>query len=1054
MFILFSIISLQVFAEQTDYTNLNTMASEQKSGESVNTHSPPFPVTLINEEITYIKLFSLDETDLNRQHPIVPEDDGTLNMPNNINFRSVNQGPMDPFDSVIQNIHNSSWKLKEAPSGYTISPNETAADFDATYPAGDYIYEFVIDPDTIYTILFSSPSKLAFATYAQNKSLPIRKVIWAKGEQPIYNIIAFNALSPEVATQIFAKGDNVSTIKMPDTITATVTDSLSDESKILEIPVTWNINFDRNTIGNFTHTVTLPTEYDIYKLTNINNVVLPTITTKVKDITFTAYNTHLPSKQYYAGQSLINIHEFNPTTSILVDFEEEISKPYLVTKNNFNLQSIKNSDGNTITLDPINPVFTAPGTYIFTYSTNGFVKIFREIWKISNFALDGRYVKYLIQFNNPIITLTQVVNVIETPANGDVIRFSEEKYNHVDGYFIEEFVDVGKPLSLSANSLLNLNSLEVFVFSTDNYSESKVSKDIIWVDKNGLKFDINKVPKLEPGVYTFTAQFTETLRSGTLTPLSNTITMPYVEITVFDNTDPSKRLAPKYGDGTALNPFIYYLDLHDTRVLTDMDGNDIHYEKIYKNVADTHYNNGVENLMLHMSKTGSYIKSVTAHSVGSDPLVITQPDNKHLLSTHAWVYVVDDAQAPRQTNAESGGWTTDSTTSLPEHSIHVDKYAAWTADGADTANITFDIYGKEVAIPRNSDVLLIADNSGSMATDNHWDDMKIVLEGFSEIIFSADDSNPHNNRIAFVSFGDDTTGSFNFLNNNKDFINKINELTIPSKYVQTSYTAGLAQGMAFLESRTGETTKRPLFIIFFTDGDSGKYYDGLENYRANFEATDNRNFDKLDSMIAVRQSITIHHTNDFLRKFNNTDFGVDEYIAGEGLDKYYDYAYQMLSNAENTVITDVIDTNYEVIEAELPANATLSRDIIGVETVTINLGRINPKERVTVNIPIKLKESSKPKDDTIVTYPTNNGAKATYENFLYQKKLIDDTFNTAEADRIGKPELSYPGTINPIPPNKLDVPSTGDNSRIVIWFVLLFASGIGIRIIHTKKIRQ
>ena len=127
--------------------------------------------------------------------------------------------------------------------------------------------------------------------------------------------------------------------------------------------------------------------------------------------------------------------------------------------------------------------------------------------------------------------------------------------------------------------------------------------------------------------------------------------------------------------------------------------------------------------------------------------------------------------------------------------------------------------------------------------------------------------------------------------------------------------------------------------------------------------------------------------------------------------------HQILSDAEDLVIKDVISDDFEVIQSELPSYMIYSVEG-GKEVITIDIGRVHVGEKITINIPIKIKERSKPTDGSTVTYPTNDLAVATYVNFQYKNKQIDDTNGTEALDRIDKPELSYPDVVGP--PHPID----------------------------------
>ena len=998
--------------------------------DEANTKKPKFTVTLIDGTITFIKRFTPNETDLNRQDRIIPANDGTLTMPTAVLYREYGQSELADIDNRIRGLTNVSWKLKKAPSGYIISAGETADNFTIDHPAGTYTYEYILDE-----------TKYKFAPDATSTNLPIREVVWAGKDAPAptYTVTSFKPLDTDVATQIFAVNDTVSELRKPSYVEAIATNSVTGGSETIKIPTSWG-TFDSSSIGekilkaghlvnignmvypNYEYREGLESGLTVNGFAiDINGLTLPSITVKVKDISFPPL-TNLPNKEYFTKQPLGDVHDFTLEVPMSVTFQNENSKPYTDAVASLELESIKNSAGAEISLNS-NKYFEAPGTYTLTYSgckVTAKRMIWKEIWEgyqevTTNFTTAEK------------ITMTQVITITDAPyKDGDIIRFTDSKYN-VNGDY--ELITIKKDDIIG---FVPPSTIEVVEYDSTgiNGYEKKVNKSVKWVNDSKVSYDKDTFNTSTPGTYTFTAEFTTTssrkapasrsmksIKRG-VTPAISTIATPVIKmpkfsITIYDlATDTIK---PKFGDGSPTNPFIYYLGLGETKSLLDNSGIPVLFDRIYKaDSDDSVYRDGKTNIKTILNAHGK-IQGVTGDTVGSDPLVIGDNNN---ITTHAWVYVIDDIQAPVKL-PEASDWYMPSSPSspLPEHMIEVDKTAAWTAPGpgVDTAVITFEIKGKEVAIPRSSDIILISDASGSMVNDRHWGSVKEVFNGISDIIFEADGKNSYNNRLSVVTFGNDSSGSFNFVNNKTAYENNIANLITPTGSERTGYTAGLVQATAYAESRTGDEANRPLYVFFFTDGDGEAYYSGNHYYTANYEKTVDSCLNKLKSMNSINQAITIFHKNAFLTKFNNTEHGVDVFKAGEGLDKYYDYMEQITDSAEDLVITDVIDNRYQVIKELLPPNMELSNKF-GYEVVTITVGRVEVKDIIIENIPIKLKDSSKPSDGSVVEYPTNNGAKATYENFLYEKKLIDDTPSTPDADRIGKPKLKYPSTTGPLPP--------------------------------------
>ena len=991
------------------------------------TTKPIFTITLTGEGISLIKQFSLDETDLDRQDAIIPTAEGVLTMPTSVAFRADGQLVGEATDRSIKNLNNASWKLKEAPSGHTIVANETAADFTSYYPKGTYIYEFVIDENVEYCVKLKYDlekeewipiafSKFAFAPDATNTNLPIREVIWTGtgGAVPTYTVTKFETLEADVATQIFAKGDTFLEVRKPSKLKATATNSVTGNIETIEIPVSWS-SFSTSEVGEHTMEATPNSSGSKVNgyVVNLNGKSLPTITVKVKNIAFSPLTT-LPHKEYFIKQPLGDVHDFTPEIPMSVNFEQENSKPYTDAVASLELKSITNSAGGIISLNS-NKYLETADTYTFTYFVSG-ITVERMIWKE---VWEG-YQAIKTNFTDTTTTITQTITITDAPyEEHEFIRFVDSKYN-ADGDY--EHITIEKDGVISFDPPSSINVVVYDSIEGTNGYEKTISKPVKWVNATGTAYDKNTFNTGTPGTYTFTAKFdTSPPSARSMAPVLSSIPTPVVKmpsfsITVYDfATDTIK---PKYGDGSPTNPFIYYLGLGETKALLDKAGNKVLFERIYKADAnDVVYRDGKTNISTITNVNGKIV-GVTGISVGSDPLVIEDNFPKEI-TKHAWVYVID---APHKTKhpAETDDWYMPGSTTLPEHMIDVDKSAAWTADGADTAKISFIVEGIEVAIPRSADIIFVFDASGSMVNAHHWDKAKMALSGISDVAFGVDGENPYNNRLSLALFGNDSTGSFNFVSDKTMYEQKIANLETPSGSARTGYTSGLAQATAYAESRTGNEVYRPLYVFFFSDGDHEQYYAGNDYYTSNYEKIDDRNINELKTRLkSVNQAITIHKPNDFLNKFNNTDHGVDVNQAGLSLDKYYKYMHQITTSAENLVITDVIEDEYKVIEAELPANMTLTTNSAGKEEVTITIGRVNVGDIITVNIPIKIKDQHKPTGGDVVTYPTNESAKAVYENFQFkEKEITDDATKTPAPYTIQKPKLSYPSTgVIPPPPS-------------------------------------
>ncbi len=334
--------------------------------------------------------------------------------------------------------------------------------------------------------------------------------------------------------------------------------------------------------------------------------------------------------------------------------------------------------------------------------------------------------------------------------------------------------------------------------------------------------------------------------------------------------------------------------------------------------------------------------------------------------------------------------------------VTFDKDAEWTDYEEREAEIVFDISG--VPTGGNTDVIIIMDKSTSLGT-NGLNTAKTAATSLTNALLEEG----NNNRVAYIPFSGNTSGSINFQTDANAVINNISSTTsykgpygASPNAIGTNYTIALQQAELYASLRTSTQSERPLYILIITDGlpDSrdylfeeggpgpdinNSYINGLaqvtsliENYNAEIQpiavgSLNAYNLSKLASEGKTPMSASLDGT------------ALDELLSSISAD--------MSLAGTNAILTDVISEYFEVdtdaLEADLTASprqypyykGAFELETVGTgddarEVVTITVGDITSTGTQIV-IPVRLK------DEYHLTnredYPTNEEAIIEYD---------------------------------------------------------------------------
>ena len=145
--------------------------------------------------------------------------------------------------------------------------------------------------------------------------------------------------------------------------------------------------------------------------------------------------------------------------------------------------------------------------------------------------------------------------------------------------------------------------------------------------------------------------------------------------------------------------------------------------------------------------------------------------------------------------------------------MKLNKTAQWADYNNGIAKITLNASYTESI--QGSDVIIMLDKSSSMK--KNWGAAHTAAKEMAQTLLS----NPiYNNRVAFVSFAGDVGGSFNFKTDLNTTINGMNNISIltDDEANGTNYSLAFQQAINYAQSR--EDSKRPLHVVFLSDGEA------------------------------------------------------------------------------------------------------------------------------------------------------------------------------------------------------------------------------------------
>ena len=137
---------------------------------------------------------------------------------------------------------------------------------------------------------------------------------------------------------------------------------------------------------------------------------------------------------------------------------------------------------------------------------------------------------------------------------------------------------------------------------------------------------------------------------------------------------------------------------------------------------------------------------------------------------------------------------------------NVTKSAEWISE--DKARITFDVNTIAKTSEKNLDIVMVIDNSGSMAGDKITQVKHDAIELIDSIL------SDNNNRIGLVSFNSSATKLSNFTTNKDTLISLVKNLPTGS---ETNYYGGFLKAEEILEGYQRQEN-RELVLLFLTDG--------------------------------------------------------------------------------------------------------------------------------------------------------------------------------------------------------------------------------------------
>ena len=317
--------------------------------------------------------------------------------------------------------------------------------------------------------------------------------------------------------------------------------------------------------------------------------------------------------------------------------------------------------------------------------------------------------------------------------------------------------------------------------------------------------------------------------------------------------------------------------------------------------------------------------------------------------------------------------------------VGAEKKAQWVDYDNGIARIDFDLQG--IPVKTGSDVIIVLDKSTSMNPDKengYTDRWARATEAVTKMGTTLLDGKS-NNRVAVVEFSGNVKSSFNFVNTLDKFTKNFNTNTpkhegkLNPSGDGTDYGIALKQAIYYASTRTDEELKRPLYVVFISDGEpSSKSANGLEHAKVL----------KDSGATIVSIGIQLAKGKEAALKNLSSD---GTYTNVQNVDKDLDTVLQQVAAsirkaATNTVLIDTLSQYFDFApvtsEYPLPEGATIKGN-----KIEIKVGDISA-DKQTISIYIKLKDEYK-KDKRI--YETNKEVDLNYDDVNGNSGHKDET---------------------------------------------------------------
>lgn len=287
----------------------------------------------------------------------------------------------------------------------------------------------------------------------------------------------------------------------------------------------------------------------------------------------------------------------------------------------------------------------------------------------------------------------------------------------------------------------------------------------------------------------------------------------------------------------------------------------------------------------------------------------------------------------------------------------VTKSAEWT--GYEKARVTFDVDSVIRKADKYKDIILVVDISGSMSGKKI---AKAKSDAKELISFILSDTN---NRIALITFSEDSTIVSPFSNNEIDLLTKVEELSLLST---TNYNAGLLNVSEIMKTYT-KTATRDCVVLFLTDGypnqdtpnEVGTYEMLKDKYP--YLMINGIQYEMGSQIVDAIKNISDEQYSATTQSLNNILF-----TAASPTSKYEDF-----------IVTDYIDNNYFTLESIDDVKVSLGEVTLTTEDnlqkITWNLG----KNTLLTGRGAQMTMDLTKKSSTIATtyYPTNKKEQIT-----------------------------------------------------------------------------